>query len=390
MSVRTWVDALGQHPLFALGFRPFFLLGALSGIWTLLRWMATLRGDWLWSGDLSVTQWHSHEMLFGFALAIVLGFVLTAAQNWTGQASLSGTDLLLVVGLWLAARLAMNWATMAALGLATACHVLMMALVIRRLMAMLRASNNRRNFLFVPILAVFAFLNLYMAYALFIQDAELGRRVGVATLWAFVFLISLLGGRVIPFFTQRRLQVTFSAEPVWLTGVTQAALVLLMLHALWGANLPAWPLFALALITQLLRCVRWYHSKLWGEPMLWALWLSYGFLPLALALGTLYGHASSVVHLLGVGVLSGVVLAMVARISLGHTGRPIQAMKVITVAFVLVLVAALLRGLLVQFWPGLSSSLWAWSTVLWVLSYSIFLLKYWPILWCPRADGKPG
>jgi uncharacterized protein involved in response to NO len=384
--------ALAIAPLWRLGFRPFFLAGALLALFAVALWAAALQG--LLSAPRvpgGLLAWHRHEMPFGFALAIIAGFLLTAVQNWTGRPGLSGRPLVALFGLWLAARLV--WFLPLALGVLIAAQLAFIALLLAQLARQLIAARQRNNY---PILLVLSLLGLCQGLTLTglaLGDDALQRRGAQAALWLIAVLLSLIGGRVIPFFTQRGLGrvEAFAAQP-WLDRLLLAGGLLVAALFASGHNLQAQPWLALpfALLAALhgLRLWRWHLPGIWRVPLLWSLHLAYAWLLLA-TLGMAAWHLgwltqpSLASHALAVGALGGLILAMMARVSLGHTGRPLQPPKAMAWAF-----ASLNLGALIRVAAG---GAWLWLAALcWGLAFALFALNYAPMLCRARVDGHPG
>jgi uncharacterized protein involved in response to NO len=384
--------ALAIAPLWRLGFRPFFLAGALLALLAVALWAAVLQG--LLSAPKvpgGLLAWHRHEMPFGFALAIIAGFLLTAVQNWTGRPGLSGRPLIALFALWLAARLV--WFLPLALGVLIAAQLAFIALLIAQMARQLIAARQRNNY---PILLVLSLLGLCQGLTLTglaLGDDALQRRGALAALWLIAVLLSLIGGRVIPFFTQRGLGrvEAFAAQP-WLDRLLLAGGLLVAALFASGHNLQAQPWLALtfALLAALhgLRLWRWHLPGIWRVPLLWSLHLAYAWLLLA-TLGMAAWHLgwlaqpSLASHALAVGALGGLILAMMARVSLGHTGRPLQPPKTVAWAFALLNLGALIRVA--------AGGAWLWLAALcWVLAFALFVTRYAPILCRARVDGHPG
>ncbi|MDF3936638.1 NnrS family protein [Pseudomonas citronellolis] len=387
---------LAIPPLWRLGFRPFFLGGALFAALAIVLWLAALLG-WLpaWQPLGGWLGWHRHEMLFGFALAIIAGFLLTAVQNWTGRPGVSGAPLRNLALLWLAARLA--WLLGAPWWLAAALELAFppaLAWFIGRSLWQVRQTRN------YPVLAVLLLLTLADAQVMagLASGNETWQRGGVmAALWLVVALMSLIGGRVIPFFTQRGLgrtvQVPAWPSLDWALLLGSAALAVL---SATGPALQAGPPFAVLYgllgLGHLVRLWRWYDRDLWRVPLLWSLHLAYAWTTLALlGLAASAGGAalppSLPLHALTVGGVGGLILAMIARVSLGHTGRSLQPPKAMAWGFALLNLGVAARALLVLWLPlgGLILAALCWS-----LAFLIFAGHYGPMLWRARLDGQPG
>jgi uncharacterized protein involved in response to NO len=381
-------------PLWRLGFRPFFLAGSVFALLALPLWWLALNGHVAWQPAGGWLAWHRHEMLFGFAAAIVTGFLLTAVQNWTGRPSLSGPPLAALAGLWLAARLAWLLDAPPALLLPLELAFLpLVALVMARLLWVVRQA---RNYPVVLVLLLLALADALAMAGLAQGDEALQRRGALTGLWLIVTLVGLIGGRVIPFFTERALGLEPSPAPVGMDKTLLAGGVLMAVLAAAGFGMTPQPVvaalcFALA-GSHLWRLCCWYHRGIWQVPLLWSLHLAYawlvpGFIGVGLWHMGLLEAQSPALHALTVGAMSGAILAMLARVSLGHTGRELAPPAAMSSAFALLNAGALARVLLVPWWPQPALAL---STLCWVLAFAIFAWFYAPMFWRARVDGRPG
>lgn len=386
-------------PLFRLGFRTFFLGGALYACLAMLLWLLALSGVRVLPRVGNPIWWHAHEMIFGFGLAIVAGFVLTAIQNWTGIPGVRGWPLALVTGLWLLPRLLMP--LRGELNpLVIVLDLLWLPMVAGLLARPIIQIKQWRNLFFVPLLGFLTLLNALSYYAAADGNWLLAERVFITAVLALSALIAVMGGRVIPFFTSRATG-TEKTQPIML-------LEKLSLGAFWMATLgwlllPRTALFngllalllLVAALSNLARLARWNSKLTLSIPLLWILHLGYLFLPLgmlalAAALLQLGITVSLASHWLTAGALGAVILGMIARVSLGHSGRPLEIGKPMVVAFVLVILAALLRTLLPLLAPGLTTTAYHGSALAWTLAFGLFCRVYWPVLTRPRIDGRPG
>ncbi|MFA0813121.1 NnrS family protein [Microbulbifer epialgicus] len=381
------------HPLWRMPFRPLFLGGVVWSCVALLLWLLTLLGKG--SADLRVSAaWHAHEMLFGFAGAIVVGFLATACQTWTGLRAPCGRILILLCSAWLLARLGyLIWAVPLWMPVIAEVAFFIAAafMVGRRVLAV----RQWRNLFVVPALLGFAGLAAW-------HGITQSRPLAILTLLLVASMILVIGGRVIPFFTSRRFNLQARPKILWLEyaghGLCVALLVIFAASLLMPV--PRFWLGALAVLlglVQIARCARWRVREALREPMLWSLHLNYwlmvaGLLLLGAAwIGLLlpintFLLESAAVHAIAVGGIGGIILSMITRVTLGHTGRsPLQPAPATTLAFILLLAATLARVLLapamVAYWL---------STLLWLLGYGIFLWRYGPMLLSPRIDGQPG
>lgn len=384
-------QALAIPPLWRLGFRPFFLAGALFALLAVALWAAVLHGLTNPAVPGGTLAWHRHEMPFGFGLAIIAGFLLTAVQNWTGRPGLSGWPLITLFGLWLEARLA--WFAPVPLAMLIVLQVAFIGLLIVQMARQLIAARQRNNYPILMVLSLLALCQALTLTGLAQGDDNLQRRGALAALWLIAVLLSLIGGRVIPFFTQRGLgrAEAFAAHP-WRDRLLLACGVLVAALFASGHNLQAnsWLAVPFIVLSGLhgLRLWRWHLRGIWRVPLLWSLHLAYAWLLLA-SLGMAAWHLgwlaqpSLASHALAVGAMGGLILAMMARVSLGHTGRTLQPPKAMAWAFGLLNLGALIRVS--------AGSAWLWLAALcWGAAFALFAWHYAPILCRARVDGHPG
>ncbi len=388
-----------QWPLLAMPFRPAFLLAGLWAVLAISIWLAQLTGFIQGAAGLNGTLWHVHEMLFGFGALVAVGFLLTAAQNWTQIRALHRHWLWAWSLLWLIAR-----------GLAFSDHkLLLLALVqgswwllsIGALYRQLWRARSRRNYQFLLMLAGMALLNLLFLHQSAAGHYLLALHLGHSMILLFSVLMGVLGGRVIPFFTARATHTPQPQTPRLdlLLLVSAVAATLSFISSLWWSLFnPGWLMLLVALL-HVLRLSYWFTPKLLAQPLLWSLHLANLALALGLALmafalftapATLPRSAlfKDVLHLVAIGAMAGMMLAMMARVALGHTGRPLQVSRALALAFALVTLSGVLRaaaGVFSQ--PHLS---WYSSAILWLGAFAIFTRVYWPILTSARLDGRPG
>lgn len=395
MQVIDRNKALAITPLLRLAFRPFFLGGSLLALVAVPLWLVALGGGLGWQPAGGWLAWHRHELLFGFGLAIVGGFLLTAVQTWTGQPGLSGKPLAAVVLLWLAGRIA--WLANLPLPLLVLLELgfpLLLAWLMGR--TLWRVRQQRNYPLVVLLLALSGVDAIAMAGVLAGNDGW--QRQGVlAGLWLVAAMMGLIGGRVIPFFTQRGLGRSDAVKPwPWLDWLLLGVSALVaLLYAMGPALLPSMAigvLFAGLALGHGIRLARWQDRGLWRVPLLWSLHLAYAWLVLA-CLGMALWHfgvalnPSLAVHCLTVGAMAGLILAMIARVSLGHTGRPLQPPAGMALAFVLLNLAGLGRVFLVPWNTHAGLGL---AALCWALAFALFVRGYGPMLMRGRVDGHPG
>ena len=380
---------LAAAPLFSLGFRPFFLAGAGFAAVAVAAWALWLYGRLPAAQPLGgMLAWHRHEMPFGFASAIIAGFLLTAVPNWTGRPGFKGWPLIGLVLVWLLARLA--WFLPLPGLLLLALQVPFLPLLAWVLGRDLVAAGKRENYPILLMVSLLAGCQALTLLGFVADDANLQRHGVLAALWLVGALMSVIGGRVIPFFIQRGLNRPARPAAPPLPG--KVLLISAMLAALsFAAGLNDAPhawlalLFALMSGLHLLRLWRWHDLGLWRVPLLWSLYLAYAWLAvatLAMALWHLgwISQQSLATHSLAVGGIGGLVLAMIARVSLGHTGRLLQPSRAIVAGFVLLLLAGACRVWLVPF----SALGLALSALLWCSAFAVFVWRYTGILLGPR------
>jgi uncharacterized protein involved in response to NO len=364
------------NALLALGFRPFYLLAGSYAALSVPIWAAQYAG-WLPGANALL---HAHEMLFGFAFAVISGFLLTAVRAWTGRPTPSGAPLAGIALLWIAGRLlAPAWWQGAAL--ADAAFALAVAWGIGR---PLIASGNRRNWFFIAL--VFA---LGAAGMLFRYAPRTGLVLGLDVI---LFIIAVMAGRVVPAFTNNAISDAGARRnPVLETAALASILLLLALDAL---QLPVAPVALVAAIVHAMRLALWAPWATRKQPILWILHLSYAWIVVHLALRGL-GELELVApllatHALTVGAIGGLTLGMMTRTSRGHTARPLKVGAWEISAYVLVQAAALVRVFVPVALPDAYLVAVLLSAALWCAAFSIFTVVYFPILTRARLDGQPG
>ncbi len=381
------VMAQRSSTLLSYAFRPFFLANAGFAMLVIPAWAAAWLGVAPFAGSRLDPLWHAHEMLFGFVPAAIAGFALTAVATWTGRPPLSGRRLAWLPAIWLAGRLATalapQWPAWL-VGSLSAGFIIAVALVLLR---ELMAAGNRRNYPVAGLILVVGLLDLlYHAGAAGGRVAE--QRIAIiGALHLVLLLITLIGGRIIPAFTRNWLNAR-GLGPVprshrWLEaglfGVTATAGIA---HALGPAPL-AGSLALFAAVLHAWRLAGWRGLATRSEPLLFVLHAAYACLPpgyALLGLGLLgILPLSAGLHVLGIGAIAGMILAVTTRVALGHTGRPLAAAPLTVAAYLALAVALLLR--LVAVWLSATSSVWlALSAAAWASAFLLFLIVYTPIL----------
>jgi len=389
------VEEPSTHPqrfaLWELGFRPFYLAGSAFAAVSILLWMLQLGGA-LPAAYLAGPLWHAHEMLFGFALAIIVGFLFTAGRNWTNQPTPTGRSLAALVLLWLAARVLvltpLGW-------LAAIANVAFPLAAAACLAKAFIKARNRRNYFFVGLLILMG------AASGFVHVAQLG--LVAAPAWAglqlgldvVLFIVAVMAGRVIPMFTNNGVRAAGAMRHAMVEKAALGSMLALMAADLVGLNGP-WLVVvaAVACGAHAARCALWRPWRTTSVPLVWVLHLAYCWVPIHLGLRALAGlglvAASAATHALTVGAIGGLIIGMITRTARGHTARPLQADRIDVMCYGLVLLAGLVRVAMPLLWPAASLSALQASALLWSAGFGLYALRYWPVLTKARLDGKPG
>lgn len=384
-------------PVLALGFRPFYLLAGLFAAAALPAWIAVFFGYIQPLGYLSGLDWHSHEMIFGFAPAVIAGFLLTAVRNWTGLPTASGLALAGLAALWLAGRVLVVTGPVVP---AIVVDLLFLPALGVTLAMPIWASRNLRNIKVLAILTVLAVLNIaYHAAHINLLPFEFKRIAVAAALDVITILMAVIAGRVIPAFTRGAIpgasvQSNFAIEV--LAFASLVAVLILGVAGFWISIPPAVWLVVLvtAASAHALRLALWKPQQTAGNPLLLMLPVAYAWIPISLvlrALGQLdLVPAASATHALTIGAMSSLMVAMMTRSALGHTGRPLKAGAVELTAFALLQLTAVVRILAGVVLPGQYRVAMILAASLWVMAFAVFLLRYTPMLMQKRVDDRPG
>lgn len=383
-----------------LAFRPFFWLGALFAVIALSVWSFFWQGQILFQPEGGMIWWHQHEMLFGFVAAIIVGFLLTAVQTWTGLPSLNGPSLWFLVSLWLGARVLLAYPSGLSAYVLLCLDSLFLLITMAVMASLVIRAKKWRNLIFVPVLLWLSLANLGMHWGKITANPTLVSQSAQLAVWLVICLIVVIAGRVVPFFTSKALAITIKPVPALCEKILiVSALTLLILQSartlafVVPSGLFALPLILLTALS-LNRLRYWQLQRTWSHPLLWGLHLSYAFIVLGAALwiGSEFNFLSTdlALHTLTIGSILAIILAMIARVSLGHTGRPMVAKAGLSFALVCVFIAALVRGVFLIFWPEHSVLAYQSSLILCAIAFVWFLVNYTIPLWTARPDHKPG
>lgn len=384
-------------PVFlALAFRPFFLLAGLWSAAALVLWVAALVAGIRLPSRFDPLSWHIHAMLFGFVLAAIAGFMLTAIPNWTGRSAVRGAPLTALAVLWLVGRAAALTSGLMPLALAAALDVAFPAALCAVAAREIVAARNWRNAAMPVPIAVLgvADLLMYLERGGVGVPAGLGWRLGIT---AAIVLISVVGGRIVPAFTRNWLAKRgVERLPPPAGTLDRAALVTLHVGlALWTFLPQARAAGVLLLVAAALnfsRLARWRGLATLAEPLLSILHVGYAWVALGAALlgASILTPAvplPAAIHALTAGAIGTMVLAVMTRVSLGHTGRALKADRVTALIYALVIAAAAAR-IAAVFVPGAYLLLVEISGALWVAAFVVFVARYGPMLLAPRADAS--
>ncbi|WP_313312990.1 NnrS family protein [Pulveribacter sp.] len=384
--------ALQGLPLLRLGFRPFYLGAALLACVSVPLWIAAFLGLVQLQLAIPPLLWHAHEMLFGFAVGVIVGFLLTAVKAWTGLPTPRGATLGALALLWLAARLA---AFVAPYWMYAALDMLLLPAVALALLRVLVQARNKRNIPLISLLLAMAVANgVFHLSAMGVLQVPATSAL-YAELALVLMVISVIAGRVVPMFTKNVTPGLVMNIPrrfeLSLLAVTAVALLL------WVCSAPAALVAAASAAAAVMHAVRLALWKPWvtlRRPILWILHASYAWMPVGFALlaaaqlGWL--PTSLAVHALAVGVVGGLIIGMLTRTARGHTGRPLQASRAEVLAYALVMAAAVLRVLVPAVHPQWYAGALHGAACLWAAAFAIYVVIYTPWLMRTRLDGKDG
>ena len=377
--------------LWRLGFRPFYLLASGFAALSVLLWVAQFTGL-LPAAYLQGPLWHGHEMLFGYTLAVIAGFLFTAVRNWTGLPTPTGSVLAACALLWIAGRVLVL--TPFAMPAAAVNAAFPVAVAIGIGIPLWR-SGNRRNYFFVGLLLLMALATL--AFHLSLQGRfDWPQRVGIeAGLDIVLFIMAVVGGRVIPMFTTNGVPGTKAVRHPRVEQLALGSVLALLAADVAQAQGVAVGVVALvAALAHAARLALWQPWRTLAKPLVWVLHVAYAWIVAYLLLRSLAGFGlvagSFAIHALTVGAIGGMTIGMMTRTARGHTGRPLVADRYEVACFLLVQLAALTRVFGAMAAPSLHVEAVVASGVCWSAAFGIYAVRYWPVLSRARVDGQPG
>jgi uncharacterized protein involved in response to NO len=391
-----------RYALTHLGFRPFFLLAGGFAVVSMVLWLALY--SFAWQGlpaQYPSQTWHAHEMIFGYLLAVVAGFLLTAVKNWTGQQTLHQAPLMALAAVWLLARV-LPFTSLPLIYTAVADLSFQLILSLALMQPIIRARQWQQFAIIGKLLFMLIANSLFYLGLLGIWPA--GSTLGLyMAFYLFIALTLTMARRVMPFFIEKGVGVAFTARNYrWLDYASLGLFLSFMLAELSYIASGYAPLAtlvsALALLQiplHILRLAGWYHPAIWRKPLLWVLYAAYGWLILGFALkGLSIWLALSpwlAVHAFAYGGLSLMTVGMMARVILGHTGRNVFAPPpALNPLFALIMLGAVVRVFCVALWPQAHTVWIVLAQVLWIAAFSLFLWIYAPMLIKARVDGRYG
>lgn len=379
-------------PLLRLGFRPFYLAAAAFACLAIPIWVAVFTGLSGWSTPVPASLWHAHEMVFGFAAAVIVGFLMTAGKAWTGLQTPRSTALAALVVMWLGGRVA---AFAAPYPLYAALDLLLLPVVAVILVRLLLRAGNRRNLPLAGLLGLLTLANLVFHLSMlgYLDLAPVRALYGALAL--IVLIECVMAGRVIPAFTMSAIPgLRLAVDPRMEKATAAASVLALGCWVFVPAATVSAPLLILAAGLQLARLVSWKPWRTRARPILWILHLSYAWIPLGFLLLALslagWMTASAGIHALAVGATGGLIIGMVTRTARGHTGRPLLASPVEVAAYALVMLAAVLRVVMPLFVPQFLVASVIGAAFAWSLAFALYLAVFTPWLLRARLDGKDG
>lgn len=352
--------------------------------------------------DLTISMapftWHAREMLFGFSVAVIAGFFLTAVPNWTGTPPVKGPMLIALTVAWLAGRIAVGFSAFIPAFAVAVIDLLMLPMLAILVASAMFKNFSKRNFIFLPILGLLFAANV-LIHLEFIGLLEDGASMGLGlALSTIILLITIVGGRVVPAFTTNALrqqgatQLPINFMPLNILGIALVAALLVADMIDTDHIITGWIAIAAA-VANGLRLIFWQGHKFLRQPILWVLHIGFAWLVVGLAakgLSILHSGigAQTALHALTAGAIGTMTIAVMSRAALGHTGRALHVNNWMVLSYVLVSAGAAIR-LIVPIWlPSYYNEGMLLSGIAWTSALAIFALVYWPILTRPSLSNN--
>ena len=384
-----------ESPILQNSFRPFFIV---AGIWATLTvpfWILNYFGLLIVADNFDILLWHQHEMLYGFIAAAITGFILTAIPNWTGRLPIKNKPLGFLVFLWIVGRIGFLTITIFDVKVTALMDLPFLIVLVLVILREIVSGKNWRNLPVIILISLFTLGNILVHLQLLdvIESAELGIRISIFVL---SILLALIGGRIVPSFTRNWLsQNQVNRFPSGAGIFDKVCLVSLVVFVIAQIITPYHQLTSLlALLAGLLHGIRLIRWKVWltlSEPLIWILHVGYMWLSVALVLIGLAGLTdfvpyTSSYHALTIGAFSTMILGVMTRVSLGHTGRTLKATFGTTTIYVFITIASVLR-VSESFLNDSRNLILSFSGIFWTLSFALFVFIYFPILTQPRKSN---
>ena len=384
-----------ESPILQNSFRPFFIV---AGIWATLAvpfWILNYFGLLIVADNFDILLWHQHEMLYGFIAAAITGFILTAIPNWTGRLPIKNKPLGFLVFLWIVGRIGFLTITIFDVKVTALMDLPFLIVLVLVILREIVSGKNWRNLPVIILISLFTLGNILVHLQLLdvIESAELGIRLSIFVL---SILLALIGGRIVPSFTRNWLsQNQVNRFPSRAGIFDKVCLVSLVVFVIAQIITPYHQLTSLlALLAGLLHGIRLIRWKVWltlSEPLIWILHVGYMWLSVALVLIGLAGLTdfvpyTSSYHALTIGAFSTMILGVMTRVSLGHTGRTLKATFGTTTIYVFITIASVLR-VSESFLNDSRNLILSFSGIFWTLSFALFVFIYFPILTQPRKSN---
>ncbi|MCL4409497.1 MAG: NnrS family protein [Gammaproteobacteria bacterium] len=384
-------------------FRPFFLFGALFAALAIGLWGLVLNGQFSLSFYGHALFWHQHEMLFGFVVAIIIGFLLTAVQNWTGLRATHGPALFLLTLVWLLGRAAMLLPQVLPLWSIAVIDLAFIPLATLFFAQLVIRAGNKRNLFLIVVLLLLWVCNLIMHLGVLWQKFYWQQQGAIAAVFVITLIMTVISGRVLPMFTANGTQTPRVTPIIGLDWVAMGSVWVIALVTVFNVAVAHGLLTLLFTLAALSNGWRILRLKIWityKTPLLWSLHLAALFIPIGFLLfalryaGVTIGGAdipqTAAIHALTAGAMGMMIIAMMARVALGHSGRPLVPHRLMSLSFTLVWIAGAVR--LTTGWLLPTGAL-VWlniSVIAWLIGFLCFVVLYWRVLTTPRVDGRPG
>ena len=384
-----------DYPIFALGFRAFFALAGLFALLLIVLWTSLFNGSLALDNYYPSIYWHAHEMLLGYSIAVIAGFLLTAVKNWTGEQTIQGKPLAGLCLLWVYGRITPFYSELIPDVLIALVDVAFLPALAYFVAQPILKSKNYRNLFFIGLLKLMILSNI-LIHAEILGWTESTADLGLnGVIGIIILMILVVAGRVFPFFTEKGLKGAISIRNKKLDIISIASSFAVFLLLIINGHPHLLALVAvIAAISNSVRMMNWYDARVAYVPLLWVLYLGYSWIILGFGLVALSAFfivpAVLATHAFTVGGIGVITLGMMSRVSLGHTGRAMKASNIIAIAFALINLAALFRVLLPALLPSWYGQFLVISTYCWLAAFALFVFIYTPMLSAVRVDGQEG